>query len=74
MEENVVTNICGGLKWDFKIIFFHKIVRVLKILIQNLTRFESFVLKSDTFRKFCFEILRVLKFLIENLTRCRFFC
>ena len=30
-------------------LFFHKIVRVLKLLIQNLTCCEIFVLKPDTF-------------------------
>ena len=30
-------------------LFFHKIVRVLKFLIQDLTYCKNFVLKSDTF-------------------------
>ena len=39
MEEHVVEDIFGGIMWDFKKnYFFHKIVRVLKVLFQNLTR------------------------------------
>ena len=33
-------------------LFFHKIVRVLKFLIQNLTCCKIFVLKSDAFQNF----------------------
>ncbi len=42
-------NICGGVGETLNKLFFHKIVRVLKFLIQNLTCFEIFVLKPDTF-------------------------
>ena len=38
-------------------LFFHKIVRVLKFVIQTQTCCKFFVLKSDRFQNFCFNTL-----------------
>ena len=47
----------------FKIIFFFNIWRVVKSLVQNLTRRKKVALGSDALEKFCFEFWHVVKFL-----------
>ena len=53
MEEKVVKNVRDGLRGDFKNkLIFHKTVRFLKFLFQNLTRCKTFVQKFDFLKKF----------------------